>query len=147
VIRLLATAAAVTVLAASAPAEGRIRASLPDLETQVMCPSCGEPLSVSQSSQGDREIALMRRLIARGDSPSQIKRALVREFGPAVLALPPARGVNLVVYLVPPGLLLLGVAVVGVLLARWRRRGPEPPAPVPPEQAAAIERELARREW
>jgi cytochrome c-type biogenesis protein CcmH len=147
VIRLLAAAAVVSVLVASAPADGRERPSLPDLETQVMCPSCGEPLNVSQSAQGDREIALMRRLIARGDSPSQIKRALVREFGPSVLALPPARGVNLVVYLVPPGLLLLGAVVVGTLVARWRRRAPELSAPVAPEQAAAIERELTRLEW
>ena len=145
--RLLAAAAVVSALAASAPADGRTRASLPDLETQVMCPSCGEPLSVSQSAQGDREIALMRRLIARGESAAQIKRALVREFGPSVLALPPARGVDLVVYVVPPAALLLGGALVGVLVARWRRRVPEAPAPVTPEQAAAIERELARIRW
>jgi len=145
--RLLAAAAVVSALAASAPADGRTRAALPDLETQVMCPSCGAPVSVSQSAQGDREIALMRRLIARGESAAQIKRALVREFGPLVLALPPARGVDLVVYVVPPAALLRGGALVGVLVARWRRRVPEAPTPVTPEQAAAIERELARIRW
>src|SRR5215210_6273480 len=53
------------------------RASLPDIEREVMCTICGTLLAESQSPQADRERALIRRLIARGKDKDEIKDALV----------------------------------------------------------------------
>ena len=78
------------------------RTTLPAVESQAMCVTCKIPLTVAQSPQADRERAFIARLIDAGLTEAQIKRALVREYGPAVLALPRAHGFGLAVYLVPP---------------------------------------------
>jgi cytochrome c-type biogenesis protein CcmH/NrfF len=135
---------------AQAPATApsvRVRASLPDIEREVMCPVCGVPLNLADSPQADRERAFIRALIARGRTSGQIKQELVAQFGRSVLALPPSRGFDLAVYLVPIGAGALLLALVALLLARWRRRG-RALAPAAPslgaDDARRVERDLAR---
>jgi cytochrome c-type biogenesis protein CcmH/NrfF len=146
---LLGVLVAATLPASSAGAHPAERASLPAIEAEVMCPSCGEALNVAQSSQGDREIALIKRLIRRGETGSQIKRALVGQFGPEVLGLPPARGFAATVYVVPALALAFGLILVGVLGRRWRARqrrtAPEPGAPsVSLPQLQQLEEDMLR---
>ncbi len=128
------------------------RASLTDVENDVMCPSCREPLALAQSPQAYAERAYIRTLIAQGLTKPQIEQALVGQYGTAVLGKPPAHGFNLTVYILPPALLLAGVVVLAVALPRWRRRtraraaaSSEPLAPVlSGDDAARLERDLAR---
>ena len=85
------------------------RASLPDVEDEVMCTICGTLLAESDSPQADRERALIRKLIAQGEDKDQIKDALVAEYGPRVLATPSGHGFDLLAWLVPGvGILLAG---------------------------------------
>jgi cytochrome c-type biogenesis protein CcmH/NrfF len=98
------------------------RASLTDIENDVMCVVCKTPLAVSQAPEADRERAFINALIAKGDTKAQILNAMVFQYGPAVLALPPAHGFNLTVYILPPAILLLGAAGLAFALPRWRRR-------------------------
>jgi cytochrome c-type biogenesis protein CcmH len=98
------------------------RASLSDIENDVMCVSCREPLAVAESPQAFAERNFIRGLIARGETKAQIERALVVQYGEAVLGRPPASGFNLTVYILPPALVLLGVGILLVTLPRWRRR-------------------------
>ncbi len=98
------------------------RTTLPAVESQAMCVTCKIPLQVAQSPQADRERAFIQRLIDAGLTEAQIKRALVREYGPAVLALPGTHGFDLAVYVVPPCVVLALVALLAALLPRWRRR-------------------------
>ena len=131
----------VLALAAAAGAAGAPRASLPDIEDEVMCPVCGVPLNIAEAPQAQREREFIRGLIARGYDKPRIKRALEAEFGPAVLALPRKSGFDLAAYLVP---ILLGLAAaggLGVALMRWRGRGPPPP----PASPAAVSGAEARR--
>jgi len=100
--------------AASAPT------TLPVIERQVMCVTCKIPLNVAQSPQADRERALIQRLIDEGKGEAQVKRALVAEYGPAVLGLPAAKGFDLTVYLVPLLAALLLIIMFITLLPRWR---------------------------
>lgn len=116
------------------------RTTLADIEREVMCPTCGTPLMVSQSPLADRERAFIQALIARGETKAQIERAMVRQFGPAILATPPAHGFDLAAYLVPLAAALLGLGGAALTAVRWRRRSPAPPASPPPVPAA-----LARR--
>ncbi len=124
------------------------RASLTDIENDVMCVSCREPLALAQSPQAIRERAFVRNLIAQGETKSQILQALVGQYGPAVLGKPPASGFNLTVYLLPPAILLVGLAILAVSLPRWRRRARERPLPAGPKLDAAdarrLEEDLAR---
>ena len=107
---------------ASVAAAPVAKTSLSDVEDEVMCPSCHEPLALAQSPQANAERNFIRTLIAQGDTKSQIKQALVGQYGPEVLAKPPASGFNLTVYILPPALLIAGIALLAVTLPRWRRR-------------------------
>ncbi len=125
------------------------RASLTDIENDVMCVSCREPLAVAQSPQAYAERAYIRSLIAQGLTKPQIERELVAQYGPSVLARPPAHGFNLTIYVLPPALLLGGLVTLALVLPRWRRRSsvtaPHPQRTVDPLEAKRLEADL--RQW
>jgi len=98
------------------------RASLTDVEQDVMCPSCHEPLALAQSPQADAERAYISMRIAQGATKQQIERDLVAQYGPSVLGKPPAHGFNLTVYVLPPAILVAGAVMLIVVLPRWRQR-------------------------
>jgi cytochrome c-type biogenesis protein CcmH len=124
-----ATAALVLVAAPAAALAKCPRASLPDLEDEVMCLECKQPLQESvDAPQAQRERALIQSLVAQCKTKSQIKAALVRQFGDRVLAQPPAKGFDLTAYLVPALALVAALAAIGTAAFRWRRRRPPPPA-------------------
>jgi cytochrome c-type biogenesis protein CcmH/NrfF len=120
--RALAIVAALALTAPTLAVGATPRASLTDIENDVMCTICKEPLAVSQSLEADRERAFINNLIAKGYTKHQIEQALVAQYGPSVLALPPAHGFNLTVYVLPPAILLLGAGALAFALPRWRRR-------------------------
>jgi cytochrome c-type biogenesis protein CcmH len=102
----------------------RARASLPQIERQVMCVTCKIPLEVAESPQADRERAFIQGLIDEGKDEAAIKHALVGQYGPAVLALPSDSGFDLAAYLVPLAAVVALLVVLAALLPRWRRRSP-----------------------
>jgi cytochrome c-type biogenesis protein CcmH len=124
------------------------RASLPDIEDEVMCPVCGVPLSIAEAPQAQREREFIRGLIDRGYTKAQIKRSLKAQFGPAVLALPSKSGFDLAAYLVPIGLGMAAAGGLGFALVRWRRRTDAAPAGSAPAlsgaQAQRLEEDLSR---
>ena len=144
------TAVLATAVLAPGAASGAGPASLPTIERQVMCVTCKIPLNVAESAQANRERVLIRRLIAEGRGEAQIKRVLVDEYGPAVLALPAAKGFDLTAYLVPAAVLLALAAALAVLLPGWRGRAREqrehgqPPPRLSTEDAARLQADLER---
>ncbi len=139
-------------LAPTAAAAVQPRASLTDIEGDVMCVSCREPLAVAESPQAYAERGYIRTLIAQGETKSQIERALVAQYRTAVLGRPPARGFNLTVYILPPALVLVGLAVLAFTLPKWRRRSRAAASAaarprttqLPPDDARRLEEDLAR---
>lgn len=122
------------------------RASLPDIEDEVMCPICGTPLELSESPQAERERELIRRLIAQGRDKDEIKDALVAEYGEEVLAVPQGEGFDLSAWLVPALAILLGVGGIALAFARFRReerRDPLPAKDLDPADAAQLERDIS----
>jgi len=115
-------AAALAPATAMAAADTTPKASLTDIENDVMCVSCHEPLAVAQSPQAIAERNYVRTLIAQGQTKAQIEQALVGQYGPAVLGKPPAHGFNLTVYILPPLILIAGIGTLVLLLPKWRRR-------------------------
>jgi cytochrome c-type biogenesis protein CcmH/NrfF len=105
----------------------RQRTSMSQVLPQVMCVTCQIPLSQAQSPQADDERRYIRQLIDRGDTLTQVKNALVVQYSSAVLALPPDRGFDVTVYLVPVVVVAALVALIAFLLTRWRRT----PRPAP----------------
>jgi cytochrome c-type biogenesis protein CcmH/NrfF len=141
----------VVALVPASAAAVKQRTSMATILPQVMCVTCGIPLDVAVSPQADAERAYIQQLINAGDTTAQIKRALVGQYGAGVLALPRASGFNLAVYIVPVAVVLSLIAIIALLLPRWRRNmlaanassGAAPPPPSP-EDAARLERDLAR---
>jgi cytochrome c-type biogenesis protein CcmH len=108
--------------ASSAAAAVVQRASMANVESQVMCVTCGIPLELAVSPQADRERAEIQTLIDEGLTTAQIKSYLVAQLGPNVLALPPRKGFDLTVYVVPVVVIVLLLALFAVGLRRWRQR-------------------------
>ena len=131
---LLAALLALALLAApAAAAAAEPRASLPDIEDEVMCLECGTALNVSTSEVADQEREFIAGLIAQGKTKAEIKRALVAEYGPRVLAEPRDDGFQLTAWIVPILAALAAVALVVLIARRWRR----PPAGSPAARRSA----------
>ena len=93
------------------------KTTLPDVEDEVMCITCGTALNISEAPSADRERAFIRRRIAEGLTKAQIKQRLVAEYGPKVLAEPHQEAS----WLIPVLLGALAVVSVGFTARRWRR--------------------------
>ena len=147
---VLLLALLVSVAAAAAPAQAA-PPTLPDIEDEVMCPTCNTALNVAASPQADEQRDFIRGLIAQGKSKAEIKEALAAEYGRDALAVPKAEGFNVAATVVPVGVGVGALALLVILLPRWRRRArttSSAPAPAGPALSAAdtarLEEELRR---
>jgi cytochrome c-type biogenesis protein CcmH len=134
---------------ADQPAGVEPKATLPDVEDEVMCPICGTALNLSASPQADRERAFIRREIAAGKTKDQIKDELVAQYGTRVLAEPPKSGFDLAAWLVPGAAIVVAAIAIAIGLRRWRRAGrgggpPKPGPPLDPSDAERLDADLAR---
>ena len=111
----------------------------------VMCVVCHEPLAVAQSPEAFQERDYIRQLIAQGKTRAQIENDLVTQYGPAVLARPPAHGVNVLIYIVPPLVLILGLGTLAVFIPRWRRRARQSEAEQPERSTTPLDPADAQR--
>ena len=133
--------------AAAAPA----RASFTQIENDLMCVACHESLAVAQSPEAMSERQYVRDLISQGLDRRQIEHEMEESYGPAVLALPPAHGFNILVYIIPPLVLILGILTVVLTIPRWRRRSrgsddesPRPAVALDPADARRLDEDLGR---
>jgi cytochrome c-type biogenesis protein CcmH len=147
-------AALVIALAVVAPAgASEQNPTLPELERELICPTCHESLAASTSPIADRMRAFIRGRIAAGDTKSEIKAKLVDQFGESVLAAPPKSGFNLLAWVLPLAGVILAAGIVGVLAYRWSRSRKREEAAGPsangrfhqdPELERRLDEELAR---
>jgi cytochrome c-type biogenesis protein CcmH len=117
------------------------RASLSALEGQVMCPTCHTTLDQSDSAVATRIRAFIRARVAACATESQIKRELVDQFGPSILAAPPRKGFDLLAWWLPIAGIVMGASAIGVGVWRWSRREGSPPTAGEP----GLDPELERR--
>jgi cytochrome c-type biogenesis protein CcmH len=123
VVALLAIAG---VLAVVSPALGsEEEPTLAELENEVYCPTCKSLLSLSNAPIAQRMRQFIREEIAAGATKSEIKDALVDQFGEAVLAAPPKKGFNLLVWVLPLVGIVLAGSVIAFLVVRWTRASRE----------------------
>jgi cytochrome c-type biogenesis protein CcmH len=122
-----------------------------DLESQLMCPVCHTLLDNSQSAEANRIRQVIHQKHQQGWSEARTRDYLVAQYGEEVLAAPPKHGFDLLAWLVPAAVLLVGAALAVLLARAWSggrggRDGPSPPAPPDAEMDARIDAELAREE-
>lgn len=84
----------------------------------VFCPVCeSTPLDVCPTKACADWRELIRAQLAEGKTPAEIHEYFARQYGDGVLADPPKRGFNLILWVLP----VIGVAVGGVLFFRYVR--------------------------
>jgi len=94
---------------------------------QLFCPVCENiPLDVCGTQACAQWRELIREKLGQGWSEAQIKQYFVDQYGDRVLATPPARGLNWLVYLVPPVAILAGAYILFRAFSMWRAQAPQP---------------------
>ena len=118
---------------------------------QLYCPVCeNTPLDVCPTQACAQWRATIGDKLAAGWTDQQILDYFVAQYGERVLARPSTHGLNVLVWVIPPLLVLGGGAVLWRFL-RQVRPGPKGPAPdAPPaaggdEYADRLEQELRKR--
>ena len=99
----------------------------------LRCPVCqGESIDDSGAQiSRDLRLAVRERIVA-GDTDAQVVDYIVARYGEFVLFDPPVRGINLILWLAGPAMLLTGAALA---FGTLRRRGAEAVALTEADQA------------
>ena len=116
-------------------ADPTLEARARDISRDIRCPVCqGETIDDSNAPiSRDLRLIIRERLVA-GDTDAEVVDYIVARYGEGVLFKPPAEGVNLVLWLAGPALLLAGVGVA--MLAGRRRQVPD--VTLSPEEEARV---------
>ena len=102
----------------SAPSDDDVNA----IAKQLYCPVCENiPLDVCGTQACAQWRELIREKLAQGWDEDEIKEYFVLQYGDRVLAEPPRRGLNLLVYIVPPAAFLAGVFILYRGIQSWRQ--------------------------
>jgi len=89
---------------------------------QLYCPVCeNTPLDVCPTQACEEWRQLIYDKLALGWSDEQVKIYFVDQYGDRVLAEPPARGLNWLIYIIPPLVFLVGLLVVYRALRAWKK--------------------------
>jgi cytochrome c-type biogenesis protein CcmH/NrfF len=141
-------AALVMALTVSARAQEKARARTIGQKLMCVC-GCNQILTACNHIGCTISHDMLKELdarVARGDSDDLILQSFVQEYGPNVLAEPPAKGFNWIAWITPVLVPLVALFLVSEVVRRWRRRPAASPGPgVSPELLARAQRE-AREE-
>jgi cytochrome c-type biogenesis protein CcmH len=119
---------------------------------QLFCPVCENiPLDVCPTQACEQWRGVIRDMLAEGYSEQEIKDYFVAQYGDRVLGVPPARGINWIVYIFPPVAFVVGAAILFFAIRRWKVEPSQSADPeLPPEleddpYVARMEEELRKR--
>ncbi len=102
------------------------------LSHQIMCGcSCNELLGECNHvgcPDSPGMLAKLRSEVAHGGNDRAILVDFQNEYGPAVLAAPRFTAFNHVAWIMPPLILALGLAIIGLTVRRWRLQPASMPA-------------------
>lgn len=147
--RVFALCVALCIVAVLAMGASNNAARFDDLGHKMMCTcGCGQILlqcnhlgCPSLTKESDE----LQTALDRGDSDNAILIAFQNEYGPTVLAAPMFTKFNMIAWVMPPALLLLGILGTVVLVRRWRKRAAALPV-VEHDAGFQAMREKIRRE-
>ncbi len=88
----------------------------------LFCPVCeNTPLDVCPTQACAHWRELIRAKLSIGWSEAQIKDYFVEQYGSQVLAVPPRKGVNWIVYVIPPLVFVGGVILIVSVIKRSKK--------------------------
>jgi len=119
---------------------------------QLYCPVCENmPLDVCPTDACRQWRDLIRQQLAQGWTEDQIKQYFVQQYGARVLAEPPETGINWLIYILPPLIILAGAFILFRALRLWTKPVSASAASSPNEDAlkdeyvTRLEEELKKR--
>ncbi len=117
---------------------------------QLYCPVCeNTPLDVCGTTACAQWRELIRQKLAAGWSEQAIKDYFVQQYGARVLGSPPLKGLNVLVYVIPPLAIVAGIYVLYRAYRTWKRPAQpasiEPTTQVPPAGVDAVQDDYIRR--
>ena len=121
---LAVAALLVVALACSARSEAPdVEQRAQDLNKTIMCPVCpGESIDQSQHPLAGQMRGIVERRLQEGWTEEQIADSFVESYGPRVLLEPPASGISLMVWVVPPAAVVLAGGLLFLALRTMSRR-------------------------
>ncbi len=149
-----AVAAALLVRGAAAQSPTPTDDQVNQIAHQLYCPVCeNTPLDVCPTEACRQWRDLIRQQLSQGWTEAQIKQYFVQQYGARVLATPPPTGINWLVYVLPPVVIVIGAYLLfrgmhsWMDLSRQKEAGPQASASEPPadEYVARLEEELRKR--
>ncbi len=124
VFRIAALAIPVAVLASTSYAQQSARAKALGQKLFCAC-GCNQILTACNHvscPDSPKMLAELDERIARGDSDDVILQSFVQEYGQTVLAQPPVKGFNSLVWILPIALPIVAVLGAWGMVQRWRER-------------------------
>ncbi len=123
------------------------------LAEELYCPVCENvPLDVCPTKACAQWRDLIREKIELGWSEKQIKEFFAEQYGDQVMAVPPRRGFNWLIYVLPPLVVLIGMVVVARVIGKPGKISAAAPLveqnekPATPEEIIdEIEKDLRRK--
>jgi cytochrome c-type biogenesis protein CcmH len=121
---------------------------------QLYCPTCDNvPLDICPTVACDQWRGIIRDKLALGLNEDQIKQYFVDQYGDRVLATPPARGLNWLVYVLPPLAFIVGGVILFSAFRSWTKENVVDESSTPAVESedahdpyvARLEEELRRR--
>jgi cytochrome c-type biogenesis protein CcmH len=105
----------------STPAQGTLDQRVYDVASQLKCPVCqNESVADSSASIALQMRQVVREQLQEGKSEQQVLSYFAAHYGNNILLTPPQQGFNLLAWLMPIILLLLGMGLVGFVVRDWR---------------------------
>jgi cytochrome c-type biogenesis protein CcmH len=116
----------------------------------IYCPVCeNTSLDVCPTQVCAQWRELIREKLANGESEAEIKQYFVDQYGDRVLAVPPATGLNWLIYILPPLFILSGAIILFRAFHSWKRPVADVenagPLDADDEYVRRLEEELRRR--
>lgn len=87
-----------------------------DISAELLCPVCqGQSVSESNAQLAVDMRNTIKKQLEEGKNKQQILDYFVQRYGESILASPPARGINILIWLLP----IAGILIIGLLLGSY----------------------------
>ena len=112
---------------------------------QLYCPVCENvPLDECPTAACQQWRNLIRQKLAEGWSEKDIKDYFLAQYGDRVLGEPPRKGLNWMLYILPPAVILVGLVLIVANLRRSPQEMPFQEAKGVDDYRVQVERDLAK---
>lgn len=98
--------------------------SLYEISNELMCPVCqGQTVAESNSKLAISMREVIRNKISKGETKDEIIAYFVLQYGDSILSKPPAKGLNILLWIFPPFLLIGSLAFWILRIKKKQKHG------------------------